>query len=346
MVLDRERFLFLAAVLGGCHEPPPKVTGSVTLTPVASSTEAPPPPDFCKTVIAQNDALLAKPGGSCDEYAAQEKDVRAKIPEDTKGGFFHTCHVGKGTWAVRVTTVALGAPAGEAGGCGWSAKYEWIFQPTGGPAVARSGEGEWMHFPDTQTTSESSTFFDYNGDGTDEAIVSEATWGNGGGGDETWQVMRADGPVIARFNPGFAFDGVVDADGDGRPDLLEGAYFHVMCDQGLAPQMTKGVAVLHHSLANGTFSMTDDVARRWSVTSCPSAMPSHTEEGECALHASCQRVWGRSPDEIKKWAVSQPACNVFCMDPSMTRELVNQPLPFKGLNVDTPAPFPPKKRGP
>ncbi len=126
MVVDRDRFMFLAAVIAGCHEVPPSIEHVTLTAPTEVVTEAG-PPEFCASNEQANQAVLAKPGGSCGEHADQEKAVLESLREVTKRDIFHTCHVGKGTWAVRLLSVALGTPAGESGnGCGWSASLALI----------------------------------------------------------------------------------------------------------------------------------------------------------------------------------------------------------------------------
>ncbi len=187
----------------------------------------------------------------------------------------------------------------------------------------------------------SARFFDYNGDGSDELIFASSSWANGGGGDDTFEVLRGDGATIAKYPVGFPYDGAIDADGDGRPDLLDGSYFAASCDEGLAPRDVTGVPLLVHSLADGTFSMSDEVARQWGVTRCPT-MPTTAEEGLCPFTASCQRLWGRTPDAIKTWASTQPACSApgtLCASADKVREVVDHPLPFESLSLHTPRPF-------
>jgi hypothetical protein len=132
---------------------------------------------------------------------------------------------------------------------------------------------------------------------------------------------------ITPYPAAHAATAVADADGDGRPDLVDGSFFEGECTNGLATRKERGVAMLFHSLPDGTVSGSDDVARRWAVAQCPS-MPTTPLD---AAGATCQRLWGRAPDAILKDA-SVVGPNSLCDElPGADRiaPLLQRPLPSR-----------------
>jgi hypothetical protein len=139
----------------------------------------------------------------------------------------------------------------------------------------------------------------------------------------------------------FDFDGdgrdelvVTDADGDGRPDFVNDAYF------GTAEPCTKsgghgiyGAPLLVHSLPDGTFTMSDDLSRRWARRECPKAPDAGGE-----IEPSCQRLWGRSVEEILRVAPTQKGPCGWTSD--MLKEFLHRAPPFPPLRAGGPEPLP------
>lgn len=351
MHVDRDRFLLLAAALSACHQatrqsaaPAPVQSAPVVAQSAAPIEEAPPkPPTFCESIAQQNARLLSNPKGSCPSYREQELGERANLIDQIGNGLFRYCHEGKGVWAVVVVSAELDdAPTGEAPGCGAQATYELIYtQDPGAPAsVVKSADRTWDHHPNSTVEPEPEAIIDYDGDGKDELLFSTRSWWNGGGNEDKLEVLRADKAVTA-FPLPFRYDATVDADEDGRPDLIQSDYFGTSC-LGLADRPVNGTSVLWHSLPNGAFSASDEVARRWAISECP-AMPTpmgdDSSDTSCASVLSCQRIWGRSAQTILKGLPKLSVCSNTCVDAEKAKDIVSTPLPYKALNVDTPAPL-------
>jgi hypothetical protein len=295
---------------------------------------------ICGEIAEHNDRLLASPSGWCEGFASEVEGVRARVAmERTANPAWHYCHQGKGTWAVRLLSVALDAPSGEAGGCGWGATYELVYQgkPDAPGERAVSEPMTFNAYPDSTSKVSPEMTFDYDGDGHDELIVGFGDWENGGGGNETVTVVRAAGSAVGAYDVGFRYDGVADVDGDGRPDLLQGDFF-TTTRNGLMPHYVAGPPLLIHSLPNGKFSMSDDAARRWAVTECPKATPA---PADCATRAGCMVLWGRPKVEIAKWLDESEECAENKRFGG--GDIAKGELPFRPLNIDTPKALPPTK---
>ena len=166
MKVDPERFLLLVAALAGCHEaarqapakasPAATAVATIEVPPVPKAPDAGPPAiNSCEALALENDAVVARAGGACAGYEADETNVRAELAKTLKDGFFRYCHRGKGTWAVVILSAALDAPGGESGGCGWSAEYQIVFQADPKAKIAdglRTKPTTWDAFPDDTTS--------------------------------------------------------------------------------------------------------------------------------------------------------------------------------------------------
>jgi hypothetical protein len=138
---------------------------------------------------------------------------------------------------------------------------------------------------------------DYDGDGHSEIFVGVHQWGShhaecisnrifsltdGGGIEE--MVVTAAGHYLA---------GVEDVDHDGLEDLLVDIFVADVVDCYGQTSRERGLSLLAHALPDGSFSMTDEVARRYARARCPT--PPTTLAGE----VECARLWGVSPERIQ-----------------------------------------------
>ena len=328
MKVDRERFLIFAAAIAACHDA--RSPGNVTL-------EAPKPtvvaPDACAGVSRENARVLATPTSACkgegdDDDRTEETNRLKKKLLDTKNPLFDYCKTGHGTWLVVLVSSEITAPTGESGRCGASVGYELVFVSQDGRV--RSKPRRWEGFADDDDSSAIAGQIDYDGDGRDELVLADRQWANGGGGEDNAEVLRATPSAIEPYPVGFDFDGVVDADHDGRPDLLRARYFDAPepC-MGLFQTYRYGIPLLVHSLANGKFTMSDDAARRWAKQQCPTPSPPTSDETDEWRAASCRRVWGESVASITKGLSTDDQCGGNELD--TMRTLLKPALPFKPL---------------
>jgi hypothetical protein len=293
MEVHRERFLLFFAAIAACHDAehgPAKSAGAVTIAPLPPPP-TPPAPTPCAAVIANNQRILATPTNECvksDDGDDRDRDeeagrVRAGLVAKRKAPLFNYCHEGHGTWMVEIASAKVTAPTGESNSCAAEVTYQVVFAKAGEAKLATKPRS-WESSPDDDVSSKVFSQIDLDGDGRDELVIVNKAFYNGGGGDASVDVLQSTGGAALRPYPvGFPFDDVTDADGDGRPDLVNTAYFHVAnpC-MGLYETYRSGVPLLVHSLPDGKFTMSDDVSRKWARSKCPS-LPAAAElpdEGE------------------------------------------------------------------
>jgi hypothetical protein len=280
----------------------------------------------CEALARRNDHVLAFPTGKCDGYKGDVASTRDRAAGARS--LSHYCHEGHGRWAIEILTAELDDPAWEAGGCGWASTYRFVFVPTSGDAAepVRTASFEERSFGDETVELEPPVAFDYDGDGRDELLVATKHWGNGEGNSSSLSLLTSTGKP---YPVGFAFDGIADGDGDGRPDLLDARHFSAEYGCGLGVHRVHGASLLVHALPDGTFSMSDDSSKAWALGECPSGSPK--KDAECLEGASCMRLWGKSEEEITAWMKTH--CQMECMAPDTAKQIAATPLPFPPLTT-------------
>ncbi len=142
--------------------------------------------------------------------------------------------------------------------------------------------------------------FDYDGDGVPEFLHGKLLTEPGSGGTaviygELWS-YRA-GKVVRYPGAPAGIRLARDLDGDGRPDLLfspfRGKLSFTLCDRVFEANSSNDAALFAaHSLPDGTFSSTDQVAIAHAKTWCPEP-PDLAATGDSAyLRIRCARAWG------------------------------------------------------
>lgn len=333
MHVDRERFLVLAAAIAACHD---------ARTPANVTIAAPPPVvaaprDPCAGVASENMRVLRNPTNACkneddgdDRDRTEEIERLRKQLTDTKNPLFDYCKTGHGTWVVVLVSSQLTAPTGESGRCGASVEYQLVYVSADGRVASKPRH--WEGFADETESSTVAGQVDYDGDGRDELVLGDQKWSNGGGGETNAEVLRAMPWAIEPYPVGFEFDGVVDADHDGRPDLVRERYFEAPepC-MGLFQTYHYGVPLLVHSLANGKFSMSDDTARKWAKQKCPTPSPPQSDEMDEWTVASCRRIWGEPVASITKGLSTADPSQCGGTELDTMRTFLTPALPFKPL---------------
>lgn len=152
------------------------------------------------------------------------------------------------------------------------------------------------------------TAFDYDGDRVPEIAVRLHGHAHEGASWTRGRIYAFKGGKLGVYEPAknLDFDELIDVDGDGRPDAKTFAgYVDTLtaCGSGFEYTVT-GPSFIAHSLSNGTFSMTDEVAKAAAKKECP-ALPKPIvpkgEEGDfetAAKNAICARVWGADTHDI------------------------------------------------
>lgn len=168
----------------------------------------------------------------------------------------------------------------------------------------------------------SAKVFDFDGDGKDELILPFVS-----------TILTFKGGKVTPYAPasGVSFTAVVDADRDGRPDLLlENPYAAGTTFFGCGkwyghPLLDFQVetSLVAHALRDGTFTLDDDVTRGVAKTLCPEKPASIVvKDGAGKFHNGwirddvvCARLWGSMADVVVgelerdcKWPAEEDEC--------------------------------------
>jgi hypothetical protein len=248
----------------------------------------------------------------------------------------HWCKpAGRGVWFVQLHSAELSAPAGESGRwCGATIRYEidWAEGATRlrGPSATATAHADESGSPAIERQ------FDYDGDGRQELFVRTSHWENGGGLEpERYEVLRATENGVEPYPVGFRYTGSIDADEDGRPDLIDADYYGVELPCGLAGIWIQGPPLLVHSLPGGKFTMSDETSRRWAIGECPRLPPAPWIEPQ---PAACARIWGKTVDQVASAELVTRSCGVD--EPGLAARFLEPEPPFAPLATDTPTPLP------
>lgn len=153
-----------------------------------------------------------------------------------------------------------------------------------------------------------SAVFDYDGDGEAELVLVHGTSEHTGSGNYTAAIYAfTKGKVSLYANaPDENIVGASDIDCDGRPDLTFVAPFDGTTNCTSVHHMSAlGPRLGAHSLPDGSFSLTDAVARAKARSECserPRAFDESLLEDETDLLWSvrCARLWGVPAPELEK----------------------------------------------
>lgn len=318
MRIERELFLVVAASLAACHRDAagpaaamsPAVPTSTAVVgplvpPAAPVSAAPSPSDpVCVSIAAENDAVVDAASVACAP-ATEPAEGRKRLEDARASAAFRHCkRDARGWWALKLTKASLSSPAAESGEwCGATLEYVWLRVSLNGERSSTK-PAAYNSFRDETTNLELPIQYDYDGDGADELIVQRSDWQNGNGSSQEALVLRAGAKGPEPYPVGYRYDRVVDADRDGRPDLVNGEYFVGVGPCGLNGETLLGPSMLLHALAGGRFSPSDHVAQAWAAAECP--YPPAPPPYITAIHAACARVWGKSAESIVA-SIKKPA---------------------------------------
>ncbi|WP_394825478.1 hypothetical protein [Pendulispora albinea] len=113
------------------------------------------------------------------------------------------------------------------------------------------------------------------------------------------------GPAGARDMTRPQLVGIEDVDHDGRPDLLTPLHYELSNTDGdITGWMTIGPSFVARSLPDGSFSLTDDGARRATKARCARTPPVEgARSHELLASAVCERLLGKPVDAVlRAWA--------------------------------------------
>jgi hypothetical protein len=148
--------------------------------------------------------------------------------------------------------------------------------------------------------------FDFDADGHPELVFSNSTYA-GETFHDTGHVLSYRDGAVATYAPSEEFaehiEELNDVDGDGRPDMLTSDRF-AAGDHGHFYGCHAGFFTLRHTLPDGTFSYTDEAARRYLKKQCPRPPGARlfikAKEPEQAYERLiCMWLWGDSVENIR-----------------------------------------------
>ena len=328
--------LSFAACGGGATNTPP-VTPSAT---PSASTSAPPTSSAAATGVVAPVSSGAIGFDACKALDADRAPALARLKElaDSKDPMSHAGSFGEE--GRRIFSECVRTKSGGAWGLGVQDLKE---EQHGYSAVAfaihvdKTGAKASMALPGqsprTATRSfaahdsdrvvfNSTTVFDFDGDGEEELIIVGHDQTKEGPKDPIGQIVSFKGGQVAMYPIGqYPFFRTTDADNDGRPDLVTyGPYrsrIPARCN-GQA-SVAQGPAMLLHSKADGTFVKDDQVALNFAKQACEK--PGFTvarddekrvDDEQTFVNIACARMWGMPIAQANQAVASQ--CNVLVGD--------------------------------
>ena len=161
--------------------------------------------------------------------------------------------------------------------------------------------------------------FDYDGDGVPEVAIQRSSHLDCESSSSLgiWKIAGAT-LIPYPLQPRLELVAIRDEDRDGRPDLVthgayDGLYDSCRVDREAAPAI-----FVHHSLPDGSFSATDEVARTALRSACPTRTADlpvwdREEPADDLTHALvCARLWGTPVDKLLRRLSGQ--CQSFVDD--------------------------------
>ncbi|MGZ6068699.1 MAG: FG-GAP repeat domain-containing protein [Polyangiales bacterium] len=355
MNVRRDHLLVLACALAACHSdqmvvadpasPTPSPSVDDAGSPDAAPPHAPPPhaasPQtvaLCNSANEANAALLAHPTRSCTKASMPSGEKH--LADMAKSEAFHYCQPsGDGVWVVQLSGAQL---VDWSGSCAAMLHYGLAHVTAPGHAVTSEGTRWSRSGPHGDQSVLEISQYDYDGDGRDELLVRTTSNDEKGHRSlDRMEVLRAGTKGVEPYPVPFDYTDMTDADGDGRPDLVDIGFFTTRAECGFEKiWFMHGPPLLIHTLPNHTFSMADETARAWAVGQCPTLPAPPFVDAKSAV---CARLWGKSAKDVVDLARIP---NVPCkntIDPKIVLDLVSPKPPFTTLDQATPLPLPPKK---
>lgn len=297
---------------------PPTVTASAAAAPVVVECKEPVGPRPTVVNVADpwpTQDWHAGPGDSSPRVAKackQIADRRASLlkknpgipPEPVK--YLGQCQPSpKGAWALTLVDARSLAKDDDHPEAGWEARFALAHVGPDGKVVrSKKVVGEVSAQGNEQMDWVVRAVFDYDGDGVSEILLyREHHYGDEDRSGEAQMLTFKDGEIVP-YAPatGIKSQGILDVDGDRRPDLILAGPFSTDNQCGLDGATLEGPMVVAHSLADGKFSLDDAVAKEVIRAQCgPDAADPYvvTRQGTAVTietatirRIACSRMYG------------------------------------------------------
>jgi hypothetical protein len=147
--------------------------------------------------------------------------------------------------------------------------------------------------------------FDWDGDGATEVAVSVERWQHEGERSLVVELYSTRAGRVQRYEGAVGLEGAIaleDADQDGRPDLVLPTRWEFTDACGMNGISHPGPRLLAHSLPDGRFSKTDDVARAFAQRECErlddTGDAALSDDDRAVFFLACGRIWNRDPEAL------------------------------------------------
>lgn len=307
----------------------------VTAAPPAAAAPTPAPDPRCAPVRRANDLL-------------RQRANRAALPTLNdmpvtlgQGELPECMATERGVWSVQLRGHDVTRTADSVT---LEARAELVWRPAAGPAPtplrppfelsATAFTQEWASLAATS---------DYDGDGTPEVVVRRSAWEHEGGGSERLAVYTTRDGRVQPYAPAAAFGEAreaVDADRDGRADLVLPSPWTVTDVCGLEGIEHPGPTVLAHALPDGTFSTTDAVARAWALAGCHRGGNDEPD----VVDVACARIRGVGPEDTVAALQARWPAGPQCLTPE-TQQGLCLTFPSLAATALVNPPFAPVREG-
>jgi len=261
--------------------------------PATEPVEAPLAP-VCRRVVADNARVVAQADALGARVTSSQGETYSLSAQYIGAG--QCAARGNEAWVVRVAQPSL---RDEALTLAATLSYE----RAGARTTVRLDPFSYRMFVHRWTSV--SAVFDWDGDGTVEAVVHQNEWQHEADGSGAVRILRARNGALVPYAPAAAFapiQGVRDIDDDGRPDLLLPSPWHTIESCGPGPREVLGVERVAHALPDGTFTEADAVARGYLARRCETALREGVfamdETSPELLALACARRAGASAEGV------------------------------------------------
>jgi len=279
--------LSLSLAVASCRPSlPASAPAPVAAPPAPSAVDAgapavdAPPADPCAPLLARHRAVIARVSGDNSPWTESLATFGRCLP--TPGG----------AWAVVVDDAEIDASESQ----GTSVQGHWSVVHVGvdGRAARLTRSDQWIahNLPGVV----GAAVHDYDRDGVPELVLLRRASVSEGADRPNGEVLTLRDGAVVPYAPaaGIEPDEARDVDGDGRPDLVTRTPYRASGDDSPSDftYLMEGPALVAHSLADGTFSRSDEVAARFAREQCPTRDPTAGGAEVSTTSVVCARLWG------------------------------------------------------